>query len=242
MPSSATAFSLYRNSARSVGAKSAAALAAGAAALAAAGSAEAQAVSYQFTSGNVASPGHNVYLNFSQGTVSSSPVDSNFFKIYIQSITPSDQVSSYFDGHFSFGGGTNYVAGTGGSPTVLTKFAAGDTISSVNHNIGAALNSYNGPVIPAWSNVTDGFIAVSDYMNSKRYYGWVEVNTNADASVITVDAFGYNHTAGAPSIAGDGLAPVPEPAASAALLAAGAAGVALYRQRKGKARAAAVAV
>ena len=60
----------------------------------------------------------------------------------------------------------------------------------------------------------------------------VKLQTNADATTITVLAMGYNDTPGASILAGQGLAAVPEPASSAALLALGAAGLVAYRQRK----------
>ncbi|MBS0632363.1 MAG: PEP-CTERM sorting domain-containing protein, partial [Verrucomicrobia bacterium] len=90
---------------------------------------------------------------------------------------------------------------------------------------------------PAWSNAT-GYVGVkflaADFNGSDAVYnyGWIKLQTNVDASQLTVLAFGYNDVDGGAISAGQGPTPVPEPATSAALLALGAAGLVAYRQRK----------
>lgn len=251
MTAPAAAFSLYRKSARSVGAKSAVGLAAGAAALAAAGSARAQAIAYTFSSGNVGTlDGSRLYLDFAHGTVSSTigpigGIDDEFEIIfgrndptYGDGLVSRIQGFGFTHGHIQFYQTGNYY--------VPVKLERGDKVGA-GTMVYAEFNTYGSTgAAPAWANVHGGYVGVNFRLNpndnSNVYYGWIKVDTDEDAMTVTVEAFGYNQTPFAASFAGDGLpSPVPEPASEAALLAAGAAGLALYRQRKGKARAAAVA-
>ncbi len=123
---------------------------------------------------------------------------------------------------------------TGQAPA--TKFSFNQTIDSgslaANSNGSyAELNRYFfGGVVPAWSNAT-GYIGVSFKKNTGTHYGWIKVQTNSNASTITVLAAAYNATPGA-SIAAGEVAAIPEPANAAALLALGAAGLAAYRRNR----------
>lgn len=175
----------------------------------------------------------SLYLNFGAGTLSANYTGPGF-KI---GVVPSGSGGHVFS-YVLTGIGYSYVEAkvSSGNYTPV-KLGSGDAVSNLGPNL-AIFSTATGGVIPDWQNVTGGFFGVDIYLGTKTYNGWIEIDTNADASVIKIDAFGYNHTPGAASFAGAGLpAPVPEPASAAALLAAGAAGIALYRQRRGKVRA-----
>lgn len=220
-----------------MGAKTASGAAIGAAALAITASARAQAVAYHFSSNNVAGAGgaNALYLDFTTGTLSSSRLPDYTFKI-----TPTTSHNDRY-GYARI----DPVAGNvmSGAEPYATKFSPG-TYSFTNSPYSSAYlyeKSRRAHDEPVWQNVTGGFLGVEVYRNSTYYFGWIQIDTNDDASVIKVDAFGYNQTPGAPSLVGSGVTPVPEPAATAILLAAGAAGVVLYRRRRGKIRVAAKA-
>lgn len=236
------ALSGYQRSARSLGAKSTLSLAAGAAALLSASPLHAQAVAFHPTTGNVVSKYGILFIDSTTFTLSPTTGDIKFrsgyqydaySRVYPYSTTPGGRVAV---------------------TTVLGQYVAKNLSGSVlidassfdvpNANHGW-FNGYNRSITPQWVNASGGYVGLKFFSSRDNafHYGWLEVNTNVDASQITVVGFGYNLTPGASILTGQGTeyssTPVPEPATSAALLALGAAGLAAYRQRKKLSRASA---
>lgn len=237
MPSLAPSLSLYRNGARSIGARSAAGLAAGVAALAAS-SASAQVV-YTFTGNNVASAGHPVFIDMKDGLLGASSLPNSSFRVYSVATSGGDHVLSGITGSGQPGRGLLADAAT---PYLYAyryplKQGSGEAGAAASARYGYFNPDAGMAAVPDWRNVHDGFVSVKFYSGANSYNGWIEFDTNADASQITIDALGYNPAPGTAAIMGAGLAaPVPEPANVALLLAAGAAGVTAYRRSKGRGR------
>lgn len=250
-----SSLSEYQRGARAVGAKATLPLAAAAAL---ASSAHGQAVVYTPTTHNVAQlgTGHlNVFVDFFHHTVGYSTSNSDSLAIGTHATGGSDDTDN-ITANFAFGntgsdpfggypgrlatepGPTNGTYATIGGYHYLGKLSRGTTINgSIFGDAQPYLNPPNAGLAPIWANST-GYAAVELSHYNNIYYGWLKLSVNSDGSQISVLSFGYNQTAGGAITAGQGLAPVPEPANVAALLAAGAAGLAVYRRRKQIVRAA----
>ncbi len=234
------ALSDYQRAARTLAVKSALPLAA----VLLSPSAQAQAVAFHPTSGNVISPGLTTNRLF---------IDFDTFKISHSLISSSDsQLSvaaggSYADGVTADVSADNIAAVFVDGITIAQRLNASYPVNSAltfGPSQYAYLNSYSYDVPAFWANAVGSFIGLKFTANDAQvHYGWLQVNTNADASEVTLLGFGYNQTPGASILAGEGTeyvpVAVPEPISSAALLALGAAGLVAYRRRKHLQRAAA---
>lgn len=227
------ALTSYQSGARSVAAKTAGAVALGAAALAAK-TADAQVVAYQPTSGNVVTAGHEVYINFLNGTL-----PPNFMSVYQVGISVAVFSPGQPRDYVHVSSNQAITSGLKSGPwNVVADLPGGTSVNGQTFTSGLEVLTYK-TTSSIWAGVTDGYIGVKFTNSGHSYYGWVELTTTADLTQVTIDAFGYNKTPLGAIKAGEGI---PEPASAAALLAAGAAGLALYRQRKNRRRAAAPAL
>lgn len=234
-----SAFSLYRRSARALAPKSLGlgAFAAGGAALAALPSAaQAQMVSTTFTGPVTLDSTHTaLYLSMTTGATGSSSFTGSDFRLDAAFSAPGkdpDGINTYLV--FDPSSSNNGRVATYSAAYFASNFSPGNSIDSAStFNILAYFDGH-GSNAPKWSNATS-YVGVKFDIAGATHYGWVEVTTNSDTSVITLVRAGYNATAGAAALVGSPAA-VPEPATSAALLALGAAGLAAYRQRRSRRR------
>jgi len=235
MSTSSGSFASYHCSARSLAAKSALPLAAGAAAFLSASTLHAEVVSAQPTTDNVASSGTPLFIDFDTLSVSSSN-----FSGYDATLIASDDGDGNISSFVAYSVSASVVVG---GYTFARKLDAG---TLVNASLGfdgsnlAYFSRFTGDHSPDWQGATTGYIGLKTLdistADQASHYGWLKISINADASTITLLAFGYNKTPNAGLLtgqtSGEAPTPVPEPATSAALLALGAAGLVAYRQRK----------
>ncbi|MBS0632365.1 MAG: PEP-CTERM sorting domain-containing protein [Verrucomicrobia bacterium] len=232
MPShSLPSLTSYRSAARSLGAKSAGAATLGLVAVAAGvPQASAQFVGVNFTgttSGQAkVTP---TFASFDTGVVATSDFSGTDFKI----VSSNASIDGFWSAIRGVNGAAIAAMHNGPYEYPATFFAKNAVIGSGTHFTPyyGELNLYDGRVVTQWSNVT-GYFGIKFNPGDGFHYGWIKLQTNADASQWTILSGAYNSVAGESILAGQGAVAVPEPATSAALLALGAAGLVAYRQRK----------
>ncbi len=147
---------------------------------------------------------------------------------------------------------TNVIAGTAsrtGLPNNIyaRRFSASNTIVP-SYFSSTTVSSYSTSTRPATGRLlaysttstsggsfrgTRGFLGVQfEKLAASTHYGWIDLAVSADASTITIYAWGWDDGLGGSHI--PNLAATPEPA-SLALLAMGAGGVVAWRKRRKKA-------
>ncbi|MBS0630318.1 MAG: PEP-CTERM sorting domain-containing protein [Verrucomicrobia bacterium] len=117
-------------------------------------------------------------------------------------------------------------------------FLYNDTPVALNATIDASfsyIGEHPGDLVPA--DGSNHYYAFAYQADGGPYYGWMELNFNADRSAGTLVQWAYNSVSGASITAGQTSA-IPEPATYAALLGAVAAGAAIWRKRRRSVRAA----
>lgn len=234
----ASSFESYLSGARSARAKSIGAVAIGATALVAFPSeADAQVTVVPLSGANSMSfGGSSLYFSLETGVGSTSNFAGAQFRFVASTETTYYGGDGLWSGVYTLNGGfgSSKIATTSSYQAPVTKFSFGQTIGSGSlatnsHGAPAEFNRYGGNVTPTWTGAT-GYLGVSFQNITGTHYGWIKVQTNGNASTITVLAAAFEATAGQSITAG--ASAVPEPATSAALLALGAAGLVAYRQRK----------
>jgi hypothetical protein len=126
----------------------------------------------------------------------------------------------------SLGAGTTY------------PYSYGDTINS-SSGTGVFATSTN---LSQTSGNYVGFTLNAAPGSGSELYGWAQINYSYDDNVATVGDYAYNETPGQGILAGEEMAPVPEPADTALIFGAAAllaGSLAIWRKREQAAQAAA---
>ncbi len=132
----------------------------------------------------------------------------------------------------SFGG---ILYGT--SNSAYSFLSAGDTTAFTFYNFGELITGGgdNNASLANTASSNARYLGFQKVVGEDTNFGWAEIIFN-DEGTVTLNAFGYESTAGASITAG--ATAVPEPASAALALAAGALGFAALRRRRAQKQAA----